>query len=59
MVHTRGTYHLQAAAGIVADSKPEREYQETENKMGALKRALELASQGWPLGMPAEGARKA
>ncbi|MEW6517506.1 MAG: anthranilate synthase component I [candidate division FCPU426 bacterium] len=50
ILYSRGTYHLQAAAGIVADSKPDREYLETENKMRALKRALELASQGWPLG---------
>lgn len=53
ILYSRGTYHLQAAAGIVADSKPEREYLETENKMRALKRALELASQGWPVGLPA------
>jgi anthranilate synthase component I len=56
ILYSRGTFYLQAAAGIVADSKPEREYRETENKMGALKRALELASQGWPQGIP--GRRK-
>jgi len=48
IVYLNGTYHLQAAAGIVADSRPEREYQETLNKMQALVRALELASTGWP-----------
>jgi anthranilate synthase component 1 len=48
MVYIKGTYHLQAAAGIVADSKPEKEYQETLNKMQALIKALELASTGWP-----------
>ncbi len=48
MVYIQGTYHLQAAAGVVADSKPEREYQETLNKMNALVKALELASHGWP-----------
>lgn len=31
---------VQAGAGIVADSDPEREYQETERKMAAMKRAL-------------------
>ncbi len=37
------TYHLQAAGGIVADSKPDAEYTETVNKAGALARAIELA----------------
>ncbi|MBN1594413.1 anthranilate synthase component I, partial [candidate division FCPU426 bacterium] len=35
ILYTGGKYHLQAAAGIVADSKPAREYQETINKMQA------------------------
>ncbi|MCK5242280.1 chorismate-binding protein, partial [bacterium] len=48
ILYANGKYHLQAAAGIVADSKPEREYQETINKMQATVKALELASQGWP-----------
>lgn len=33
---------LQAGAGIVFDSVPEREYRETENKLGALVAAAEL-----------------
>ncbi|MCI0677167.1 MAG: anthranilate synthase component I, partial [Phycisphaerales bacterium] len=33
------TVHLQAGAGIVADSVPEAEYEETVNKAGALGRA--------------------
>jgi anthranilate synthase component 1 len=33
---------LQAGAGIVYDSVPEREYEETEAKLGALARALGL-----------------
>jgi len=37
-----GTY-FQAGAGIVADSDPEREYQETVNKAEAMRRALALA----------------
>lgn len=37
------TYYLQAAGGIVADSKPEPEYQETVNKAAALARAIDLA----------------
>ena len=35
--------HIQAGAGIVADSVPEKEYEETENKAGALIRALKEA----------------
>ncbi|MCL6615295.1 MAG: anthranilate synthase component I family protein, partial [Firmicutes bacterium] len=37
---------VQAGAGIVADSDPEREYQESINKARALLRALELAEGG-------------
>jgi len=36
-------YHVQAAGGIVADSDPEAEYQETVNKAAALIRAIALA----------------
>jgi anthranilate synthase component 1 len=35
---------VQAGAGIVADSDPHREYVETEDKAGAVLRALALAS---------------
>jgi anthranilate synthase component 1 len=34
---------LQAGAGIVADSQPEREYEETLNKARALAQAVEIA----------------
>lgn len=37
------TVHLQAGAGIVADSIPVNEYQETVNKAAALGRAIDLA----------------
>lgn len=37
------TVSVQAGAGIVADSIPEREYQETINKAQALAKAVELA----------------
>jgi len=37
------TIHMQAGAGIVADSDPAAEYQETLNKLGALARAVEMA----------------
>ena len=39
-----GVAHLHAGAGIVAASVPEREFEETEHKAAALRRALELAS---------------
>lgn len=35
--------HYQAGAGIVLDSDPEKELQEVNNKIAALRRALELA----------------
>jgi len=37
------TVHLQAGAGIVADSVPEREFEETVSKAAALGRAIDLA----------------
>jgi len=37
---------VQAGAGIVADSVPEREYQETEHKMGAMLEAISSISKG-------------
>jgi len=41
------TYHVQAAGGIVADSDPDAEYQETVNKAAALVRAIALAEQAF------------
>ncbi|MEW6388778.1 MAG: anthranilate synthase component I [Thermodesulfobacteriota bacterium] len=41
-----GQVYLQVGAGIVADSDPGREYEETVNKARALTRALELAEEG-------------
>ena len=41
-----GQVYLQVGAGIVADSDPGREYQETVNKALALTRSLELAEEG-------------
>ncbi|ARI78319.1 anthranilate synthase component I [Halobacillus mangrovi] len=35
--------YIQAGAGVVADSDPEAEYQETLNKASALKRTIQLA----------------
>jgi anthranilate synthase component 1 len=42
-----GKTHIQAGGGIVADSVPEREFQETINKSRALVKAVELAEQGF------------
>ncbi|MBF0175045.1 MAG: anthranilate synthase component I [Magnetococcales bacterium] len=41
-----GTLHVQAGAGIVADSRPEREYEETREKARAMFRAVDMAQQG-------------
>jgi anthranilate synthase component 1 len=41
-----GTLYVQAAAGIVADSLPESEWQETENKARAVLRAAEQVQDG-------------
>ncbi|RMH75312.1 MAG: anthranilate synthase component I [Calditrichaeota bacterium] len=41
-----GMAHFQAGAGIVADSIPEREYQETIHKSNALRAAIALAEGG-------------
>lgn len=39
------TVHIQAGAGIVADSDPDAEHQETVNKAAALAKAVEVAEQ--------------
>ena len=41
-----GQLHVQAGAGIVADSDPASEWQETQNKAQAILRAAELAEHG-------------
>jgi anthranilate synthase component 1 len=41
-----GRIHLQAGAGIVADSDPAAEYQETVNKAMAVVKAIELVETG-------------
>ena len=42
-VSKNNTLYFQAGAGVVAKSKPENELMEVNNKLGALKRAIELA----------------
>ncbi|HTD42260.1 MAG TPA: anthranilate synthase component I family protein [Mucilaginibacter sp.] len=39
------TLHYQAGAGIVADSNPESELKEVDNKIAALRKAIELAEE--------------
>ena len=42
----RGQAHVQAGAGIVADSVPALEWEETLNKRRAMFKAVALAEQG-------------
>jgi anthranilate synthase component 1 len=46
VVVSRHRAFIQAGAGIVADSNPEHEYEETCNKARAMMQAIELAEQG-------------
>jgi anthranilate synthase component 1 len=41
-----GTLYVQAGGGIVADSQPDSEWQETQSKAKALLRAAEMAESG-------------
>lgn len=45
IVASKGKAYIQAGAGIVADSDPAKEYQETINKAKAQLKAIELAGQ--------------
>ena len=45
-----GVLHVQAGAGIVHDSVPESEWQETENKARAIMRAADMVQQGLDAG---------
>jgi anthranilate synthase component 1 len=48
-----GVAHVQAGAGIVADSEPAKEQAETRNKAAALLRAIDLAHEQFGDGGPA------
>jgi anthranilate synthase component 1 len=48
LVATADAFTFQAGGGIVYDSVPEMEYQETLHKSRALRRAIELAAGGLP-----------
>jgi anthranilate synthase component I len=45
-VVANGTLYVQAGGGVVADSQPDAEWQETQNKAKALLRAAEIAESG-------------
>jgi anthranilate synthase component I len=47
MVWKAGTFDVQAGAGVVADSVPSTEYDETLNKAKAMLKAVELAERGF------------
>ena len=42
-----GTFDVQAGAGVVADSVPASEYEETMNKAKAMLKAVEIADRGF------------
>ncbi len=48
----RWTVHLQAGGGIVADSEPEAEHQETVNKAAALAKSVDLAEKTFGASRP-------
>jgi anthranilate synthase component 1 len=45
MIARGNSFHVQAGAGIVADSNPTTEFQETVNKASAMLRAIDMAEQ--------------
>ena len=45
LVFAGDEYSFQAGAGIVADSEPEKEWEETQNKARAIVRAVQMAGQ--------------
>jgi len=55
LVAKGGRAHVQAGAGLVADSVPEREYQECINKARAVIKALEIAHHGSERGSKSRG----
>jgi len=46
IVVSKDKAYVQAGAGIVADSQPAREYEETMNKAKALTKAIQMAEEG-------------
>ncbi len=54
-----GVAHVHAGAGIVAGSDPRREFEETEHKAAAMRRAIELAAEGGTNARPSLGTGEA
>lgn len=53
-----GVGHIQAGAGIVIDSDPEREYRESLNKAKALWKAVQLSEREWEQHLEAKGSTR-
>ena len=51
MVIANGEISWRAGAGIVADSDPQREWEETQNKAGAVRKAVKLVQRGVDSGL--------
>jgi para-aminobenzoate synthetase component I len=51
LVAAQGIGHVQAGAGIVIDSVPEREYVESLNKAKAVWKAIEVSERSMSLGL--------
>ena len=49
---TNGNISIQAGGGVVYDSQPEREYEETCHKSRGMKKAVEMAAAGLEVGAP-------
>ena len=47
IVWKNGIFDIQAGAGVVADSVPSAEYEETMNKAKAMLKAVEIAEKGF------------
>jgi anthranilate synthase component 1 len=47
MVWRQGTFDVQAGAGVVADSVPSSEYEESKNKAMALLKSVQIATEGF------------
>ncbi len=56
-VFMKGRVHIGVGAGVVADSDPEKEWQETMQKGRALMKAVEWAEAGWDSDLPVNGAK--
>jgi len=58
MMLKEGKIYIQAGAGIVADSDPQAEYQETVNKAAGMRQAVELALSGFEIRQNPYGVQK-